>query len=127
MNHPGLQLDPEADRYQVTDPAVRPDDGDTPLELPAIPPRVINPGHERRLGTDQAAELIRDRGEHLARQRPAGHQRGHPPQCSLLIGQLTQPCLVGWIMARPWIGGMVHLGADVWRVHKADGNPMPGG
>jgi hypothetical protein len=49
-----LQLDPEADRYQVTDLAVRPDDGDIPLALPAFPRRVINAGDERRLGADQA-------------------------------------------------------------------------
>jgi hypothetical protein len=34
---------------------------------------------------------------------------------------------VGWIMARSRIEGMVRLGADVWRVHKADGSPMLAG
>jgi hypothetical protein len=62
---------------------------------------VFNAGHECRLGTDQAAELIGDRGEHLAR-------------------QLTQLRPAGWVMARSRIGGMVRLGADV----SADGLPV---
>jgi hypothetical protein len=88
---------------------------------------MIDAGDERRLGTDQAAEFIRDGGEHLGRPRPAGYQRGHAPQCGLLIGKLTQPCPAGWITARPRIGGMAHIGAGVWRVHEADGSPMLGG
>ncbi len=94
---------------------------------PRLPGRVIKAGDERRLGADQAAEFIGDRGEHLGRPRAAGYQRGHAPQRGLLIGQLTQPCLVGWIMARPRVGGMARVGAAVWRVHKADGSPMLGG
>jgi hypothetical protein len=74
---------------------------------------VINAGDERRLGADQAAELIGDRGEHLGRPRPAGYQRGHPPQRGLLLGQLTQPRLAGWITARPPFGGMAHAGAGI--------------
>src|ERR1700704_6183459 len=30
-------------------------------------------------------------------------------------------------MARPRVGGTVHAGAGVWRVHTADGSPMLGG
>ena len=88
---------------------------------------MVNAGDERRLGTDQAAELVGDRGEHLGRPRAVGYQRGHAPQRGLLIGQLTQPCLVGRIMARPCDRGLARVGAGVWRVHKADGSPMPGG
>ncbi len=44
------------------------------------------------------------------------HQRGHPSQRGLLLGQLTQPRLIGWITARPPVGG---TGAGIWRVHKA--------
>jgi len=84
-----------------------------PLGLPALPGRVINAGDERRLGAGQAAELIGDRAEHLGRPRPAGHQRGHPPQRGLLLGQLTQPPLAGRITARPPFGGMAHAGAGI--------------
>ena len=59
--------------------------------------------------------------------RAAGDERGHAPQRGLLIGKLTQPCLVGWIMIRPRADGMAHIGAGVWRIHNADGSPMPGG
>ena len=127
VNHPGLQPDPEADRYLVTDPAIGPDDGDMPLEFPALPGQVINAGDERRLGTDQAAQLIGDRAEHLGRPRPAGYQRGHPPQRGLLLRKLTQPCLAGWITARRRVGGMARVGAGIWRVHNADGSPAHGG
>ena len=127
MNHPGLQLDPEADRDLVTDPAIGPDDGDMPLEFSALPGQVINAGDERRLGTDQVAELIGDRGEHLGRPRPAGHQRGHPPQRGLLVGKPTQPCLAGWITARRRVGGTARVGAGIWRVHNADGSPAHSG
>jgi hypothetical protein len=47
--------------------------------------------HERRVGADQVAELVGDRVEHLGRPRTAGHERSHPPQCRLLVGQLIQP------------------------------------
>jgi hypothetical protein len=30
-------------------------------------------------------------------------------------------------MACPRVGGMVHVGAAIWRVHDADGSPVPGG
>ena len=113
MNHPGLQLDPEADRYQVTDPAIRPDDGEMSLEFPVFPGRVINAGDERRPGADQAAELIGDGGEHLGRPGAAGHQRRYPPQRGLLLGQLTKPCLVRWITARPRTGGSAHASAGI--------------
>jgi len=88
---------------------------------------MVNAGDERRLGTDQAAEFVRDRREHLRRPRAVSYQRGHAPQRGLLIGKLTQPCLVGRIMARPCDRGLAHVSAGVWRVHKADGSPMPGG
>ncbi len=92
-----------------------------------LPGRVIDTGDERRLGTDQVAEFVGDRAEDLGRPRSAGDQRGDAPQRGLLIGQLAQPGLVGWIMAGLWIGGMAHVGAGVWRVHNADGSPTPGG
>jgi hypothetical protein len=85
---------------------------------------LINTGDERRLGADEVAELIGDRTEHLDRLRAAGYQRGHPAQRGLLIGQLTQPCLVRWIMARPRAHGMALIAAIIWRVHKADGSPL---
>ena len=127
MNHPRLQLDPEADRYLVTDPAIGSDHGDMPLEFPAFPARVSNTGDERRLGADQAAKLIGDRAEHLGRPRPAGYQRGHPPQCRLLLGQLSQPRLAGRITARRRVGGMARVGAGIWRIHNADGSPTQSG
>jgi hypothetical protein len=30
-------------------------------------------------------------------------------------------------MVRPRTAGMTHVGAGIWRVHKADGSPMRGG
>jgi hypothetical protein len=34
--------------------------------------------------------------------------------------------LVGWILGRTRVGGMVPIGAGFWRVHEADGSPMFG-
>jgi len=50
---------------------------------------MINAGEERRLGTDQPAQVIRDRREHLRRPGAAGHQRGDAPQRGLLRGQIA--------------------------------------
>jgi len=80
VHHPGQQLEPEADRHLITDLAVGPDHGDMPLKVPARPGRVIDAGDERRLSTDQVAELIGDRAEHLVRAGTPADQRGHPPQ-----------------------------------------------
>jgi hypothetical protein len=41
------------------------------------------------------AEFISDRGEHIGWPRAVSDQRGHAPQRGLLIGKLTQSCLVG--------------------------------
>ncbi|MGH3579082.1 MAG: hypothetical protein ACRDU0_16210, partial [Mycobacterium sp.] len=81
---------------------------DMPLGLTALLRRVINAGDERRLGTDQPAELIRDRREHLARPSAAGYQRGHAPQRGLLTDKLTPPCPIRQITARPCVADMVH-------------------
>jgi len=86
----------------------------------------LDTGHERRLGADEVAQLVGDRAEHLGRPRAAGYQRGHTPQRGLLVGELTQPCLVGWIVARPRTGGTAHVGAGVWRFREADGSPTLG-
>jgi hypothetical protein len=59
--------DPEANRYLVTHPAVRPDDGDGLVELPAFLQEMINTATS------------------VATRRSAG----------LLPGQLTQPGLLG--------------------------------
>ena len=126
LNHPGLQPDPEANWYFITYLAIGPDDGDKPVELRAFLQRLINAGDERRLGADQPREFVSDRGEHLARSRPAGHQSRYPPQRGLLLGQPTQPGRAGWIMARPR-AGTAHVGAGIWRVHNADGSPVLGG
>ena len=92
-----------------------------------MPGQLIKAGDERRFGTDQATEFIGDRAEHLTRPPAAGDQRGHPPQRGLLLGQLTQPRLAGWIRTRRRSDGPAHLGAGLWRVHTADGSPMPSG
>ncbi len=41
------------------------------------------------------------------------HQRRYPPQRGLLLGQLTQPPLIGWITAHPPVGGMARTGAVI--------------
>ena len=133
-----LELHPEANGYLITCPAIRAQDGGTSLELSVfsgrltcglrpVAARELNTGDERRLGTDHAAELIGDRGEHLGQPRASGYQRGHPPQRGLLIGKLTQPRLARWITVRPRVSGTAHAGAGVWRVHKADASPALGG
>jgi hypothetical protein len=88
-----------------------------------LPGLVIDSGDERRLGTDQAGEFVRDGSEHLGRPRPARYQRGYASQCGLLLGKLKQPCLVGWV-AGARIGGIAHVGAGVWPAHKTEGSPM---
>jgi hypothetical protein len=69
----------------------------------------------RRIDRKQLPDLLGDRGEHLLRRSRPGHQGGHPPQGGLLLGQLAQPRLIGWITARYLVNGT----ASVWRVHKA--------
>jgi len=83
--------------------------------------------HAGVVSAKQSADLLGDRREDLDWVDSAGYQRGQAPQCGLLIGKLKQPGLVGWIMADLRIGGSAHVGAGVWRVHKADGSPMLGG
>ena len=65
--------------------------------------------------------------EHLLRRHPTRHQRRDPPQRRLLVGKLTQPCLIGRITAHPPVGGMARTGAGIWRVHTTDGSLVPGG
>jgi hypothetical protein len=57
----------------ITYSAIGPDDGGIALNLPAFTGELIKAGYERRFGTDQAAELIGDGGEHLARPPAAGY------------------------------------------------------
>jgi hypothetical protein len=87
----------------------------------------LEAGHTGVVRAKQPPDFLGDGREDLGRLYPPGHQRGHPAQRSLLLGQLTQPCLVRRITARPRAGGAAHIGAGVWRVHTADGSPMPGG
>ena len=54
-------------------------------------------------------------------------QRSHLPQRGLLVGKLPQPCLAAGTAARRRTGGMARAGAGIWRVHKADGSPVPSG
>jgi hypothetical protein len=60
---------------------------------------------DREVDRQEPADLLGDRGEHLLRRSRLGHQRRHPPQRGLLLGQLTQPRPVGWITAHPPVGG----------------------
>ena len=48
---------------------------------------------------EQLPDLLGDRREHRLWGFAPGHQRGHPPQRGLLLGQLTQPRLIGRITA----------------------------
>ena len=47
--------------------------------------------HVRQVDRKQPPDLVRDRREHLLRPRPARHQRRHPPQRRLLLGQPGEP------------------------------------
>jgi len=120
--HPRPELPAEADRCLITYAAIGPYDGGIPVDLSALPGQLIHARDERRLSADQVAELIGDRGEHLGRPCAAGYQRGHAAQRGLLIGQPTQPRLVGWIMGRRRVCGTSPVGAGIWRVHKGDGS-----
>jgi hypothetical protein len=88
---------------------------------------LVNAGNDRRLGTDQAAELISDGGEHLGRVAATGYQRGDAPQCGLVIDKLTQPCAIGRVVARLGVGGTIRIDAGVWRVHQGHGSPLRNG
>ena len=66
---------------------------------------------------------VGDDREHLLRWFAPRHQRGYPPQRGLLLGKLTQPCLIGRITAYPPVDGMARTGAGVWRVHMTDASP----
>jgi hypothetical protein len=81
-------------------------------------------GDERRLGTNQLAQLIDNRREHLIRPGTTGDQRGHPPQRGLLADKLTQPCPARRITARPRVVDMIHVGSGVGSASNADGSPM---
>ena len=48
------------------------------------------PAHRRVVGAQQPPGFLGDRGEHLRRRRRAGHQRRHPPQRGLLLGEPAQ-------------------------------------
>ena len=117
-DHAGMQPGPEADRYVLADPAVGPHDSGISVELPALPGALVNPGDERGLGADQAAEFVGDRAEHLGRAGTLGDQRGYPLERGLLLRQLVQPCLVREIMAICRIGGLALVGAAVRRTHR---------
>ena len=70
--------------------------------------------HGHQIDGEQLPDLLGDGREHRLGGFAPGHQRGHPPQRGLLLGQLTQPRLIGRIPA--------HLpvrGTGAWRVHKA--------
>ena len=60
---------------------------------------------DREVDRQQPADLPGDRGEHLLRWSRPGHQRRHPPQRGLLLGQLTEPRLIGWVTAHPRVRG----------------------
>ena len=55
--------------------------------------------HERSRGAEQLRHFVRDCGEHLLGADAPRHQRGHPPQRRLLVGQLASArlrrCQVG--------------------------------
>jgi hypothetical protein len=55
----------------------------------------------RQLDAKQPPDLLGDRCEHRLWRNRLGHQRRHPPQRGLLLGQLAQPRLIGWITAYP--------------------------
>ena len=59
----------------------------------------------RQVDAKQLPDLLGDRREHHLRRFAPRHQRGHPPQRGLLVGQLTQSCLTGRITANPPVGG----------------------
>jgi hypothetical protein len=76
----------------------------------------------RLIDRKQLLDLLGHRREHFLRRRPARHQRRDPPQRRLLVGNLPQPCLIGWITIHgpaPCRG----TGAVLWLAHKRDGNP----
>jgi hypothetical protein len=56
--------------------------------------------HGRRIDREQLSDLLSDRREHRLRRSRLGYQRGYPPQRGLLLGQLNQPRLTGWITVR---------------------------
>jgi hypothetical protein len=49
----------------------------------------------RQLDAKQLPDLLGDGGEHRFGGFAPRHQRGHPPQRGLLLGQLTQPRPIG--------------------------------
>jgi hypothetical protein len=59
----------------------------------------------RQVDAEQPPDLLADRGEHRLRRLAARHQRGHPPQRGLLLGELAGPRLAGRITALPPVRG----------------------
>jgi hypothetical protein len=51
---------------------------------------VIEADNARGVGSEDAADLVRDGQEHLGRRKSAGHERGDPAQCGLLVGEPAQ-------------------------------------
>jgi hypothetical protein len=96
---------PAAERQLAADrgrcPGARPGPGADDLECVL---RVVA-DQDREVDRQEPANLLGDRSEHLLRRSRPGHQRGHPPQRGLLLGELTQLRLIGWITARLLVGG----------------------
>ena len=66
-------------------------------------------------------DLLGDRREHLLRRGRLGHQCRHPPQRGLLLRQLTQPRVSGWIAADHRDG---EVGTVTYRIHMVTVTPL---
>src|SRR2546429_675162 len=93
------QREAEANRYLLAAAAIRCRDDAGSFELPVVFGRLtrpswpvvagkLDPGHERRLRTDEVAQFVGDRAEHLGWPRAAGDEGGHPSKRGLLVGNL---------------------------------------
>jgi len=61
--------------------------------------------HPGELRAEQRPDLPGDRCEQLIRRRPTRRQRRDAAQHRLLLGQLTQPRLIGWVTAHHPVRG----------------------
>ena len=81
---PPSEAQPEADRNNPGGTGPVPDTDDHGRAV-----RIV-PAHDRGIRAQQPAGLLGDRAENLLRRRRPGHQRGHPAQRRLLLGEPAQ-------------------------------------